>query len=294
MRFYLPLSFNRFDDVVPLACAAERAGFDGVSLADHIFLPEELRSTYPYAPDGRPFWPPGTAFAEPAVTIAAIAAVTTSLRFMTNIYILPLRNPFVVAQSIGTAAVLSSNRVAIGAGAGWMKEEFDQLGVPFETRGARMDEMMTVLRALWSGGFVEHHGEHFDFDPVCLSPTPDQPVPILVGGESPPALRRAARLGDGWVGNAHRPDEAAGFVQRLGELRAAADRDSSPFDIAVPSFRTHVDEYAALREAGVTSALPIPWSLVRDPPSFERKCELLEQFAADVIRPLRQEARGTR
>jgi probable F420-dependent oxidoreductase len=283
MKFYLPLSFTKFEDVLPLARTAEEVGFDGVSLADHIFLPENLSSTYPYGPDGKPFWPPGTSFPDPAVMIGAIASVTSRLRFLTNIYILPLRNPFVVAQSIGTAAVLSAGRVSLGAGVGWMKEEFDQLGVDFHTRGSRADEMIQVLRALWSGGFVEHHGEHFDFDSLCLSPTPDSPIPIFTGGESVPALRRAAKFGDGWIGNAHRPGEAGEFVDRISELRAECDRDHLPFEFVVPSFRTNRDEYIELEEAGVTTAMPVPWSLVRDPPELAEKQSMLERFASDVI-----------
>src|SRR5439155_1740265 len=153
-----------------------------------------LSTPYPYTPDGSPPFTPGTPWPDPWVLIGAMAAVTTRLRFMTNVYVAPARNPFLVAKQVGTAAVLSGDRVALGVGAGWMREEFEQLGQPFGDRGRRLDEMIEVVRALWRGGMVEHHGEHYDFHRLQMSPVPAAPVPIYCGGQSRRAIERASRL----------------------------------------------------------------------------------------------------
>ena len=141
-------------------------------LSDHLFFPEKLRSRYPYSPDGKPGFDGETPFPEVWTSIAAMAAATTRLHFSTIIFVLPLRNPLEVAKTLGTLSLLSGGRVALGCGAGWIREEFDQLGVEFSTRGKRFDEMIDVMRALWRGGMVEHHGRFFDFDRLQMSPAP--------------------------------------------------------------------------------------------------------------------------
>ena len=146
MKFWQVVSFTEPEQLVEVARAAEEAGFHGVLLSDHLFFPGHLASRYPYAPDGKPGFDGSTPFPEPWATISAMAAVTSRLRFATMVYILPLRHPLEVAKSVGTAAVLSNGRVALGVGAGWIREEFDALGVDFATRGARLDEML-ALRA---------------------------------------------------------------------------------------------------------------------------------------------------
>ena len=163
-----PLDWTR------LARASEAAGFDAVAVSDHVVYPSYLSSQYPYTPDGRPLFSPDEDWPDPWVAIGAMAAVTTTLRFQTNVYVLPLRNPFVVAKAIGTAAYLSGDRIGLGIGAGWMKEEFDLLEQPFAKRGRRMDEMIEVIRALWQGGMVSHHGEFYDFEPVEMRPVPSR------------------------------------------------------------------------------------------------------------------------
>ena len=122
-----------------------------------------------------------------------MAAVTERIRFFTNVFVLPMRNPFPVAKQVATAAALSGGRVSLGVGMGWCEEEFDLLEQPFAGRGKRADEQLEVLRKLWAGGWVEHHGDHYDFPRLEMSPSLDAPVPILVGGISDAALRRAAR-----------------------------------------------------------------------------------------------------
>ena len=241
---------------VELARACEAAGFASVSLSDHVFAPQQLSSAYPYTPDGKPLMLADEDWLDPWVAVGAMAAVTTTLEFMTNVYILPLRNPFVVAKAVGTAAVLSGNRVSVGIGAGWMKEEFDQLEQSFSTRGKRMNEMIDVLRVLWSGGMVEHHGEHYDFDALEMRPAPSQPIPIIVGGHSAAALRRAAERGDGWIGVAYSVEDLLAHCEQLGRMRADAGRADEPFEIyASPQAAPSPDLLAELAAAGVTSIL---------------------------------------
>lgn len=241
---------------VHLAQASEAAGFASVSLSDHVFSPQTLSSAYPYTPDGKPIMLADEDWLDPWVAVGAMAAATTTLRFMTNVYILPLRNPFVVAKAVGTAAVLSGNRVSLGVGAGWMKEEFVQLEQSFSARGRRMNEMIDVLRVLWSGGMVEHHGDLFDFDPLEMRPAPSEPIPIIIGGHSDAALRRAAERGDGWIGVAYSVEDLLDHCERLRLMREDVGRADRPFEIfASPQAAPSADLLAELAAAGVTSIL---------------------------------------
>ena len=133
-----------------IAVAAEEAGFDAVALSDHVIYPEDLKSEYPYTSDGRPMFSPDAHWPDPWVLVGALGAVTTRLEFITNVYVLPLRNPFVVAKAVGTAAYLTGNRVRLGVGAGWMREEFELLGAPYEGRGRATDEYIAAFKALWT------------------------------------------------------------------------------------------------------------------------------------------------
>jgi len=289
MRFFTALAFSEPAHFLDIARTADACGWDGLALSDHVFLPATLHSPYPYAPDGKPYWDGATPWPDPWVAIGAMAAVTTRLQFLTNVYVLPARNPFVVAKAVGTAAVLSENRVTLGIGVGWMREEFELLGQDFATRGRRTDEALTVLRTLWGGGMVEHHGEFYDFGPLEMSPAPPRPVPIYVGGESAPALRRAARLGDGWISVLHTTAEIGDFVSRLRALRTEYGRADLPFEVCVScSDAFDRDGYRRLEDAGVGALLTVPWVLYGgDPTSLDAKRAGLERFAETVIAPWR-------
>jgi probable F420-dependent oxidoreductase len=260
MKFWLAVAFLDTNEMVDVARVADGLGYHGVMVSDHVLYPKDLRSPYPYAADGAPIWQPDTAWPDPWVLIGAMAAVTTTLRFGTNIYIAPARNPFVVAKAVGTAAVISQDRVGLGVAAGWMREEFELMGQEYANRGRRLDEMIEVLRALLRGGMQEYHGTYYDFPPVQLSPSPRKPVPIWVGGHSEPALRRAAGA-DGWIGNAYAPDEAFAYVERLNTLRKEAGtfgRDDYEIVVsfmAMPS----ADLYKRAADVGVTSTICAPW-----------------------------------
>jgi len=269
-----------------LATVCEEAGFDSVAISDHVVYPSYLSSQYPYTPDGTPLFSPEEDWPDPWVAIGAMSSVTSRLRFITNVYVLPLRNPFVVAKAVGTASYMSDGRVGLGIGAGWMAEEFELLGQPFARRGKRMDEMVEVIRALWAGGMVEHHGEFYDFDPVEMRPAPPAPVPIYVGGHSDVAFRRAARLGDGWLGVHYQVDELLGYCRTLQQAREDAGTADRPFEvIASPLAAPRSDLVEELEAAGVTTILTSAWMAAGlNAPEAEQAEEMIRSYGERFIR----------
>ena len=269
-----------------IAAAAEEAGFDSVAVSDHVVYPARLESRYPYTPDGTPMFSPEEDWPDPWVAVGAMSSVTTDLRFLTNVYVLPLRNPFVVAKAVGTAAYLSRGRVGLGIGAGWMAEEFELMGQPFARRGKRMDEMVEVVRTLWRGGMVEHHGEFYDFDPVEMRPAPPAPVPIYVGGHSEIAMRRAATLGDGWLGMYYSVEKLEQHCRTLERAREDAGTADRPFEIiASPMVTPTAENCERLEAAGVTTILTSAWMAqgVLGPDSTEQAIELIATFGERFI-----------
>lgn len=291
MKFCVSLAFNDPTHYCELARTADATGWDTLIVSDHVAHPQTIESPYPYTHDAQPRWEAPAPWPDPWVSIAAMAAVTERLRFLTGIYVLPLRNPFVVAKALGTAALLSDYRVGLGFGVGWMKEEFDLMEQSFRSRGARADEMVEVLRKLWSGEMVEHHGRFYDFAPLQMSPAVTGEIPLVVGGLSEPALRRAARIGDGWISDIHSTEELRQIVSTLGALRADFGRSNHPFQvIAAANDAFDVDGFRRLEDAGVTHLQTMPWAFydrsgrrATDPRPLDEKKEALERFAEDVI-----------
>jgi probable F420-dependent oxidoreductase len=289
MKCWQVVSFSEPDQLLDIARAAEDAGFHGVLLSDHLFFPGRLESRYPYAPDGKPAFDGTTPFPDAFTTIAAMAAVTTRLRFATMVYILPLRHPLEVAKTVGTAALLSGGRVALGAGAGWIREEYEALGVDFAARGRRFDESIEVLRKAWTGAMVEHRGRVFDLGGFQMSPAPAAPPPIWIGGTSDAALRRAARLGDGWIGTGQHPDELPQLLGRLRAQREKAGRAGAAFETMVPLVVPA--DPALLRrleaEHGVTSTTAWPFSYTIGPAStIHQKRDAMRRYGDEVIAKL--------
>lgn len=269
-----PLSWGR------LAKVAEEVGFDSVAVSDHVVYPSYLESKYPYTPDGKPQFSPDENWPDVWVAIAHMAAVTERLEFMTNVYVLPLRNPFVVAKAVGTAAYLSGNRVALGIGAGWMREEFELLEQPFSKRGKRLDEMLEAMAALWEGGMAEYHGEFYDFDPVEMKPAPSEPVPVYVGGDSDVAFARAVR-NDGWLGMYYTPEQLIEHCRTLDRLREDAGVADRPFEVvASPLAPPSPGLLEDLEGAGVDTILTSAWKAVGvDQPGPEEAEDLLRDYA---------------
>jgi probable F420-dependent oxidoreductase len=296
VKFWQAVAFLDTHQSIELARVSDECGYHGMMVSDHLFYPEKLTSHYPYSPTGAPIWDPATPWPDPWVLIGALSAVTNHLHFTTNIYIAAARNPFVIAKAVSTAAVISDNRVALGLAAGWMREEFEMLGQDFSNRGRRLDEMVDVLRTLWQGGWVEHHGPCYDFDRLQISPVPTKPIPIYGGGHSEPALRRAARL-DGWIGNAYPPEEALEHLERLNAARRAAGTlGRTDYEIIVGFLaRPDVDLYRRMEDAGVTGTICARWMVGPGAPSAEHvnraadlaaKRQAVEEFATRVISPM--------
>jgi probable F420-dependent oxidoreductase len=292
VKFVCSLAFTPVSEHLALARAADEAGFDAVSVSDHVVHPQKIATPYPYTADGAPRWQPFTAWPDPWVSIGAMAAVTRRLRFLTSIYVLPLRSPFLVAKAVATAAVLSDGRVTLGVGAGWMREEFALLGQRFEARGRRMDEMIELLRKLWAGGFVEHRGEFYDFDALEMSPVPPGEVPIWVGGLSDAALRRAARRGDGWISDLHTLEEVRGIAAKLAALRAGSERAGRPFAVAAALKDAFtLDGYRRAADAGVTHLQTMPWLFYAGPEAdLEAKCDGIRRFGEEIVARLGEPA----
>ncbi len=224
------------DHILELAPVAEAAGFHFIAVPDSAFFPETVSARYPYSDDGGRFWAADTPFVEPFVAIAAMAALTSRIRFVTNVVKLPLRDPLLAAKQLSSVAVLSGERVELGVGLSWIPEEFQWTGTDMSTRGVRLDEQVEVLRVLCGGGgprFVEHHGRHYDFGRLMISPAPTQPVRVHVGGHSEPGLRRAARLGDGWISVQATSGEIRRVAGDLARFRAQYARSDVPFDMHV-------------------------------------------------------------
>jgi len=285
VKFWQSLSFTEPEHLVPLAQIAEEVGFHGAFASDHLFVPEKIRSKYPYSTDGSPPFSSTTPWPDAFVTCAALLTATARLEVSTAVYILPLRNPFEAAKAVATLSLLSGGRFALGAGLGWMREEFEACHQDFATRGRRFDEMVVVLRTLWKGGMVEHHGTYYDFDPLEMSPKPKAPIPIYVGGGSDAALRRAARVGDGWIGAGNTPEQVPGIMNRLRALRTQYDREHAPFEtIVAVSVPPDVDLFKRLEDAGVTALVSWPMAYTLGPgATLDAKRRALENYGNQVI-----------
>ena len=296
MRFHQAVTFLPLDEVLSLSKAADTLGYSGMYLSDHLFNPRDLTSKYTYskAPDGAPFWEKETAWPDPMCLVSALSGVTTNLTFTTGIYIAPVRDLITVAKTVGTAAVLSDNRVRLGVGVGWCEEEYVQTGQDFHNRGKRLNEMIPALKALWKGGWVEYHGTYYDVPACQMNPSPSEPVPFIGGGNSEAALLRASTLCDGWVNTgAASAEEAFVEVATIKDAVKRAGREDEPFSIylAVKAY-PDLDLYHRLEDAGVTDLLCAPWMAVQakegDTPEsiHAARLAMCEQFAEHYIAPM--------
>jgi probable F420-dependent oxidoreductase len=282
--FAMVAAYQPVDQLVPLARAAEEHGFRAFSLADHVIDLEQVRTPYPYTPDGKRRWEPDVDWPDPWVSVGALAQVTTRLQFFTSIYVAAMRNPFVVAKAVGTAAALSGGRVALGIGVGWCREEFELLEQDFGTRGRRTDEALALMRELWKPGWTEFDGEFYRCDRLVMKPEPPASIPVWVGGLSDVALRRAAR-NDGWVGDMATVDEAVEVATRLRVLREEQGRGDVPFEVA-PALTDALtpDDFARASEGGVTLCMTMPWMYYcRQDAPLADKLDGVRRFREDII-----------
>ncbi|MCH2171451.1 LLM class F420-dependent oxidoreductase [Myxococcota bacterium] len=285
MKFTIAASFIDPGQLRDIAVAADESGWTAISFSDHVVHPETLDTPYPYTEDGSRRWEAFTPWPDPWVTIGALSSVTRRLRFNTNVFVLPMRNVFMAAKSISTAAVLSQDRVTLTVGVGWSNVEFELVGQDFRTRGRRTDEMVEVMRKLWTGEMVEHHGDFYDFDRLEMSPAPSARIPIWVGGISEAALRRAARLGDGWLSDLQTTAEIAECIEKIHTYRREYGREHLPFDImASPSDAGDMDGYRRCEDLGVTHLLSMPWVLYHGMTTkLADRVDGVRRFGDDVI-----------
>jgi probable F420-dependent oxidoreductase len=258
--------------------------------SDHMIYPRELSSPYPDSPTGKPMWSPDTAWPDSWVLIGAMAAVTRRLRFSNAVYVAPARPLLEVAKQVATASVVSDGRVSLAVGVGWMREEYELMGQDFDNRGRRLNEMIPALRELWRGGWVSWRGEHYQVPEMMIEPHPEAPVPILCGGQSDAALRRAARLCDGWVGYAYALDDAVGYAQKLTALRREYGRENEPFEILLALLDPPTpDLYKQAEDAGITAVMSSPWAGLDGMATgdVERFREPIERFAEGIIGKVR-------
>jgi probable F420-dependent oxidoreductase len=294
MKFWCGTAFMDAAEIPAVARMLDDAGYHGILTSDHLIFPRQLSSRYP-SPTGRPFWDPSTGWPDSWVLIGAMASVTTNLRFSNAVYVAPARPILEVAKQVATASVLSGGRVSLAVGAGWMREEFELQGQTFDDRGPRLDEMIQALRALWKGGWVSWSGTYYNIPELMLEPHPISAVPILCGGESQAALRRAARYCDGWVGTAYTWQEAAGWIQEVNRHRREYGRLGEPFEIILALREIHTpDLYKRAEEMGVTGVMVSPWAGVDDINAgrhdalklrAERYRDSIERFAEEIVVP---------
>lgn len=284
MRFVLNFGMGDPMHGVPLAQAAEAAGYDALVCPDSFFYPKQSDSKYLYNEDGDRTFLDGVPFFDPAVWMATWAALTKTLRFYPSVYKLPSRHPVQVAKIFSSLCVASNNRISLGVGSSPWKEDLTVFGLEWESRGKRMDECIAIIRGLLTGDYFGFDGQFYKFPEIKMNPAPTKPMPILVGGHAPPALRRAAKTGDGWVSANTTFDVIKDLIGKLNDARREAGTDKNPFEIhAFDVGLTKVDDVKRLRDLGVTHAPVIPWLVHGFNPPLEQKLDAVKRFGDEVI-----------
>ena len=290
MRFSYAETFCNPSYLAPLAQAAEAAGYDSFVVPDSLIFPAESETRYPYTVDGDRAFLEDKPIIEPFTLIPFLAATTTRIRFTTFVLKFAIRQVVLVAKQAASIAVLSNDRLRLGVGISPWPEDFAAMDVPWEQRGRRMDEMLDVLRGLTAGGWFEYHGEHVNLERCKITPVPDTPIPLLVGGHANVALRRAARAGDGWIHAGGDPAELGEMIKRVHALRADSERANEPFEIHVISLDAFtIDGVHRLEDLGVTDAIVgfrYPYTTEPDTQPLGEKIDLLNRFAENVISQL--------
>ena len=272
------------DWVRTVASSAERLGFSTIWAPEHVVLLDRFASKYPYSSGDFPV-PTDTPISDPFTTLAFAAACTKRIRLGTGICLVPEHNPLVLAKTVATTDLLSNGRLILGVGIGWLEEEFQAIGIPWERRARRTREYIDVMRKLWSEDRSSYDGEFVKFDSVRSFPKPanGKSVPVWFGGESGPALRRVAESGDGWIGFNLTADQAATKIERIEELLEANRRKRSDVELAVSPYTKPIktDDLKRYRDAGADEV-----ALVVDvPPTEGEMVKRLEQMARDFVEP---------
>jgi probable F420-dependent oxidoreductase len=287
VRFSYAESMTSPSFYAPLARAAEESGYDSFVIPDSICYPERSDSVYPFSPDGTREFLEDKPFLDPFSLIPALGAVTERIRFVTFVLKLPVRNPVLAAKQATSTAVLTGGRLVLGVGSSPWREDYEVLGVPWADRGRRMDEEIAIIRGLSAGGYFAYHGAVFDLPAVKIAPVPAEPVPILIGGHSDAALRRAARAGDGWMHGGGDPEDLPRLLARLAAFRRQEGTTGRPFEVHVISMDAYsVDGVRRLEDQGVTDVIVgfrWPYAVGADTEPLDEKVAKLRRFADQVI-----------
>jgi probable F420-dependent oxidoreductase len=284
--FTLAVAMTQPEHYTALARQAEARGFAQVAVPDSLFWSEHASDLYPYTPDGSRMWSEHTPFPDPFQAIAAMGAVTERIRFCTYVVKVGVRNALHLAKQVSTAAVLTGNRFTFGAGIGWLREEFEWCGQPFEQRGARVDETLHALRQVLSGEWTSFDGDHVSFGRLRMPPAPTERVPLWIGGHTAPAIRRTIEHGDGWTSAMITFDDARDIITRIRQGLEDAGRDPDDFAFQVSSIdRFDLDGYRELADIGVTDIVTIPWLFQGVPIDgpLDAKLDGIAAFKQDVI-----------
>lgn len=286
MRFSLLTGLGGIEHYTELARTAEAVGFTSLAIPDSIFYPEMSESDYPYMnTDAVRQVLDGVPVLDPFVAMATMAAVTQTLRFYPAVMKVPVRQPLVLAKALSSLAVVSGNRISLGAGLSPWKEDFTYNGVDFDNRGKLFDECLEIIRAAMTGEYFEHQSDNFSIGRCKLSPAPTHNVPILVGGHAKPALRRAARLGDGWVSANTDYETLQGLLATLAQMREEyatdkrTDFEIHAFDVTARS----LEDYKRLEALGVTDICVNPWNPYDPDITLEKKLAAMEGFSKAII-----------
>ncbi len=296
MKFTICPAFLSPQELTRIAVESESCGFDVVAFVDHVAHPETLHTPYTFSEDGIRPWDETAVWPEPWTMMTHVAARTSTIELMTAVYVLPLRNPALVAQQVSTVSQLADRRIWFGIGSGWSVDEFMLTQQDFSNRGRRVVEMVDVMRRLWSGEMIEHHGEYFDFDRLVMQPTPVAEVPILFGGDAEPILRRAARIGDGWISPPANIADALKTAERLKTMLIEEGREKEPFEVVLTTIDGADKDAVSMAEAaGVDNIiLTNPWLFevfvsggAYDDTDLQHKIDGVRRYADTIIAPRR-------
>ncbi len=286
MKFNLTLTFNPIDQYLELAKAADDLGWHSANVGDGLFFFDEASVEYPYSDSGARYWSANTPFLDPFSIISAMGQVTTNLRFLINVLKLPVRSPMLVAKMCGTTAYLTQDRLSLGVGLSPWPEDFAICGTEWKTRGARCSESIEILRKSLSGETFEYHGEHYDIPKLSINPVPTKPMPIVIGGTASPALRRAARLADGFVSPNTTADKIDEMAKEIHGYRKEYGTDHKPFNVisvAIDAF--DLDGHKKLADMGIDECCDMPWLYYGHKFSspLDVKIDAMKRFTDEVI-----------
>lgn len=288
MRFSYQVGMSEADHYVPLARAAEAAGFDGLTIPDSICYPQEASSKYPYNKDGSREFLESVPFVESLIAVAHMAAVTESIRFATFVYKLAVRQAPVVAKQVQSIQVLSNNRLDFGVGISPWEEDFAICDVPWEKRGLRFDEQIEILRGLETGEFFGYEGQIHQMPANKMCPVPTVKTPILIGGHAEPALKRAARTGDGWMCAGASMEELSAYIKRIEELRdeyGTADREFRIYTTGQDAFtKEGIEQLESIGVTDVIIGFRNVYEMEPDKP-VDEKIAMLNWYAGEFIKP---------